>query len=383
MKNLMKLAASILTLLPALAFADATPLGSGGQIVPRTTAPTKRTANGSIYIKSNDSNKLHYVKPDGTDAEVGGGGGGSGDMLLGTSQTVTAAKTFNVGTLKLNNAGGTFATTLATAAAAARTWTLPDASDTAVGLATADTLTNKTLTAPVLGSSITGTYTLAGTPTLGANLSIGSGFDLIAAGGASDIDYSSSSGVFKTPTGASTQASSSYSFNAAYTSARGWSLVRYAAVNGVSTGGASLTTGIKFQWMQPVTVTGVRGRWVGGFGALTWKCSLFTGGSNVATANVSIDAAGTYEATFASPYNIPATELYKNYFVGCFTADAHYTYVATTTSRPSTAAPTQPFVANDWVMVMDNTFYKTSDAEPDTSAGSGQYFPVEPIFTAP
>jgi hypothetical protein len=43
---------------------------------------------------------------------------------------------------------------------------LPQDSDTLVGRATTDTLTNKTLTAPVFGGSITGTYTLGGTPTL-------------------------------------------------------------------------------------------------------------------------------------------------------------------------------------------------------------------------
>lgn len=48
------------------------------------------------------------------------------------------------------------------------TLTLPTSTDTLIGRATTDTLTNKTLTAPALGGSVTGTYTLAGTPTITA-----------------------------------------------------------------------------------------------------------------------------------------------------------------------------------------------------------------------
>ncbi len=46
------------------------------------------------------------------------------------------------------------------------------------------TLTNKTLTAPVLGGTATGTYTLGGTPTLGANLASSATTHNIGASGA-------------------------------------------------------------------------------------------------------------------------------------------------------------------------------------------------------
>lgn len=85
MRKLIEVALSLLFLLPSLkqARAQAFRVGSGVQMVPRTTAPTKASANGSLYINSSDSYKLHYVKPDGTDAEVGGGGGGlTGTLTL-------------------------------------------------------------------------------------------------------------------------------------------------------------------------------------------------------------------------------------------------------------------------------------------------------------
>ena len=65
--------------------------------------------------------------------------------------------------------------------------TLPTGTDTLIGKATTDTLTNKTLTAPVLSGSLTGTYTLAGTPTTGASL-ITSGTAVASTSGTS-IDF--------------------------------------------------------------------------------------------------------------------------------------------------------------------------------------------------
>jgi hypothetical protein len=69
------------------------------------------------------------------------------------------------------------------------TLTLPTSTDTLVGKATTDTMTNKTLTAPVLSGSVTGTYTLAGTPTVGASL-ITRGTAVAATSGTS-IDFTS------------------------------------------------------------------------------------------------------------------------------------------------------------------------------------------------
>lgn len=75
---------------------------------------------------------------------------GGGDMVLSGVQAVSGAKTYNNATLKVNNGTNTFAHTLASAATAARTITLPDVTGTLATLAGTETLTNKTLTSPVI-----------------------------------------------------------------------------------------------------------------------------------------------------------------------------------------------------------------------------------------
>lgn len=75
---------------------------------------------------------------------------GGGDTVLSGVQTFTGAKTFNNGTLKVNNGTNTFAHTLASAATAAHTLTLPDSTGTLATLAGTETFTNKTLTAPII-----------------------------------------------------------------------------------------------------------------------------------------------------------------------------------------------------------------------------------------
>lgn len=95
----------------------------------------------------------------------------TGDVTLTGVQTLTNKKLSDSTTtivdvtdatkaIKFDVAGTTAITgTIATAFTTAKTLTLPDATDTLVGKATTDTLTNKTLTAPVI-STITNTGTL-------------------------------------------------------------------------------------------------------------------------------------------------------------------------------------------------------------------------------
>jgi hypothetical protein len=64
-----------------------------------------------------------------------------------------AARTFTeAGRVRQNNSADTFYSELTSAATANRVWTLPDATDTACGIAATQTLTNKTLTTPTIAS---------------------------------------------------------------------------------------------------------------------------------------------------------------------------------------------------------------------------------------
>jgi hypothetical protein len=53
-----------------------------------------------------------------------------------------------------------------------RTFTFPDLADTVVTLAAPQTLSNKTLSAPALSGTVTGAYTLGGSPTLASDLAL-------------------------------------------------------------------------------------------------------------------------------------------------------------------------------------------------------------------
>ncbi len=210
-----RFAIALAVLLPTLAHGQAFRVGQGVQFKPRSTQPATTAGNYSIHVDSGLSNVLRLCSAAGSCSTVGaGGGGGSGDMILGTTQTVTAAKTFNVGTLKLNNSGNTFAATLATSATAARTNTLPDASG-AIALTTlAQTFTAAQVVASVtlsdastiatdaaLSNSFGVTITASRTMGLPTNLVSGGTYNWEIIQGGSGSYTITWNGIFKWPGG--------------------------------------------------------------------------------------------------------------------------------------------------------------------------------------
>ncbi|MET4315880.1 hypothetical protein [Bradyrhizobium sp. RT4b] len=86
-------------------------------------------------------------------------------MTLGNAETVSGAKSFNDSTVILKGSTSGTTTLKSGAAAGSSVITFPVATDTLVGKATTDTLTNKTLVAPALGTPVSGTATnLTGLP---------------------------------------------------------------------------------------------------------------------------------------------------------------------------------------------------------------------------
>lgn len=141
-----------------------------------------------------------------------------------------AARTFTeAGRVRQNNATDSFYSELTSAATANRVWTLPDATDTACGIAATQTLTNKTLTTPTIASFANATHdhtNAAGGGTLGAS-AIASG-QLAAARGGTGLDTSASTGIARVSSG-------TWSILAILTAALGGTGIDTSASTGVPT----------------------------------------------------------------------------------------------------------------------------------------------------
>lgn len=135
-----------------------------------------------------------------TDNAVPRADGTGGTTLQGSVVTIADATGVIAGTQGVTFTGSSSGTTtLQPSPAASGTLTLPAATDTLVGRNTTDTLSNKTFTAPVLGTPASGTLTnCTGLPVSGiaASTSAALGVGSIELGHASDTTISrSSSGV--------------------------------------------------------------------------------------------------------------------------------------------------------------------------------------------
>ena len=187
--------------------------GTGGKTIKRATGSGLAKVTSGVFSVATGG--TDYWAPGGTDVAVADGGTGlsagtSGGILAytatgtlassaaltanspvlgggagvvpkvvaglttdGTSVYVAGVAGNSVGGIDFKNAtSGTISIRPVTGALGAVTLSLPAATDTLVGRATTDTLTNKTLTSPVLGGTVSGTYTIGGTPTFPATVVI-------------------------------------------------------------------------------------------------------------------------------------------------------------------------------------------------------------------
>lgn len=74
------------------------------------------------------------------------------------------------------------------------------------------------------------------------------------------------------------------------------------------------------------SITGARLYWAGGVGAVTLRCQLYvdSGGTLLASADVAVNAAGEYFATFASPVPLTASRAYRKMFIGMWETTGTY-----------------------------------------------------------
>lgn len=167
------------------------------------------------------------------------------------------------------------------------------------------------------------------------------------------------------------------------------------AANSTNGGGTSVngsfTVGTKLRVTAACTMTGVRFYWNGA--NKTIKCSLFaSGGSNLATGNVSTTGTGVYTATFGTPYSINLATAYSTvFYVGIWdnSGAVYQNMTITNLSLPWNTAGVSnadnPTLVSPYIQVIGNNFFAAGDVAP-TGGGAGtnpEWYPVDPVYTVP